>query len=197
MSEVTDDRLYSIRDYIPFRAMTAEEYGDLNEDPIVDVDLQDITEDVNPTIAVDSPGWKLRLSGGEKVLAESTTFDGTVFFVTYTGSVEASAETCIQNSAGAGSNKAYMVSAKNGAPVKDLRDTTTPGEDETDPDAGDGDLTVEDRSVDLEQGGIASGVTFLFPEPNKLVCLSGVEVLGACTDFKSRVKTYWREAGGI
>jgi type IV pilus assembly protein PilY1 len=194
LSEATDDRLYVIRDYIPFRPMTATEYEDL--EPLIDGDLEDITEDVTPTIPADSPGWKLRLSTGEKVLSDTTTFSGTIFFVTYTGDAEVAEDTCVQNSAGAGTNRAYMVNAKNGAPVRNLRDTTIPDGNETDPD-GDDELTPEDRSTELEQGGIAAGVTFLFPEANKLVCLSGVEVLGACNDFNSRVKTYWREASGL
>lgn len=189
---ITQDRLYSIRDYAPFRAMTADEYGDINDEPLLDGGLQDITETVKPTLAVNATGWKLRLGAGEKVLSDSTTFDQSVFFVTFTPSSGTTPDTCIANSTGGGTNRAYIVRVTDGAPVINQRDTTTPGEEPGPGDPPD-ELTTDDRSVDLQQGGIASGVTFLFPEPNKLVCLSGVEVLGACTDFKSRVKTYWRE----
>jgi type IV pilus assembly protein PilY1 len=203
LNRETSDRAYSIRDHIPFRKMTATEYAELNDtvttnaNPITEADLANVTEELNPTIPFDSAGWYLELSTGEKVLAETTTFDGNVFFVTYTGSSEVSTNACMANSTGAGSNLLYVVSAKNAAPVLDLRDTDTgPGEGEEGGEEGEGDneLTLDDRSSDLSQRGIAAGLTFLFPEPNKLVCLSGVEVLNACTDFNSRVKTYWRES---
>ena len=67
----------------------------------------------------------------------------------------------------------------------------------TDPDGGGGDPDPDpdprDRYVDIGQQGIAPDVTVLFPDKNKIVCLSGVEVLGICEDFNSRIKTYWRE----
>jgi hypothetical protein len=59
---------------------------------------------------------------------------------------------------------------------------------------GDDELDADDRYDDLAQGGIAPEVSFLFPEENRVVCLSGVEVLSVCTNFNSRIKTYWRES---
>jgi hypothetical protein len=74
-----------------------------------------------------------------------------------------------------------------------------------------GTVTVEDRSSDLSQGGIAPETTFLFPaatgtnpdgtqaggamggSKGPVVCLQGVEVLSVCTNYDRRKKTYWRE----
>lgn len=189
------DRFYALRDFAPFRAMTSTEYRDINDAPVMDDDVTDITEDVAPALPANAAGWKLRLATGEKVLSDSTTFDRSTFFVTYTPSTGSTSDTCLANSTGGGSNSVYIVNLINGAPVIDMRDTSVPGEGDPKPGDPPPELTGDDRSTDLNQGGIASGVTFLFPEANKLVCLSGVEVLGACTDFKSRIKTYWREAG--
>ncbi|MDE2221415.1 MAG: hypothetical protein KGJ52_13670, partial [Gammaproteobacteria bacterium] len=70
----------------------------------------------------------------------------------------------------------------------------------------DGTLTTSERSQDLRQGGIAPEAAFLFPgnDPSspgggasggggQVTCLSGVEVLGVCSNFNQRRKTYWRE----
>jgi type IV pilus assembly protein PilY1 len=190
-----DDRFYAIRDYLPFRAMTEDEYDDVNDDPLSDSDLIDITDDVSPNLAANAVGWKLRLGTGEKVLSDSTTFDNRVFFTTFTPSASSNGSTCIANSTGGGTNRAYIVNVADGSPVMNMRDSEGSGDEEEDGNGSDDGLTADDRSTDLRQGGIAAGVTFLFPEPNKLVCLSGVEVLGACSNFNSRVKTYWREEG--
>lgn len=191
LSEATNDRFYAIRDYKPFVKMTAEDYADVIADDtlITDADLEDITEDTTPEIESGSLGWKLRLPAGEKVLGDSTTFDEKIFFVTYDPAAPVVSNACLANSNGTGTNRSYVVKMGDGSPVK--RD----GETEPDSD-GDGvpdDPPTEARYDELKQGGIASGVTFLFPEANKLVCLSGVEVLSACTKFNSRIKTFWRE----
>jgi type IV pilus assembly protein PilY1 len=190
LSERTDDRLYAIRDYKPFVKMTTQDYADIitKNTLITDAALQDITEDTTPEIVSGALGWKLRLTAGEKVLGDATTFDQKIFFVTYDPAAPVQ-NACVANSNGTGTNRAYIVNMADGSPVR--RDG------QTYPDAnGDGipdDPPPEDRYDELKQGGIAAGITFLFPEPNKLVCLSGVEVLSACTKFNSRIKTFWRE----
>jgi type IV pilus assembly protein PilY1 len=192
LSENTEDRLYAIRDYKPFVKMTAQDYADVitKKTLITDLALQDITTDTAPEIESGALGWKLRLGAGEKVLGDATTFDRKIFFVTYDPAAPVQ-NACVANSNGTGTNRAYVVNMVDGSPVR--RDGETyPDEN------GDGipdDPPAEDRYDELKQGGIASGVTFLFPEPNKLVCLSGVEVLSACTKFNSRIKTFWREPG--
>ncbi len=204
-----NDRFYSVRDYTPFIKLTQAAYNALNV--IEDGDLVDVTDDATPTMADDAPGWKIELRlpngwEGEKVLAESRTLDNKVFFTTYMPSASG-VNTC-SSAAGAGSNRVYTISAFDGSPVVDQ----------------DGDvsnLTVEDRFTNLNQGGIAPEVVFLFPdngpppptncvqgdtrpeckcvlEPERcppVVCLSGAEVLGVCRDFNSRQKTFWLESG--
>jgi len=196
LNKVNQDRFYALRDLKPFTTMTQAQYDDLT--PIKDSDLQDITTDVTPTIPASSVGWKLLLNRpggwqGEKVLSAASTFDNMIFFTTYRPSVSAT-NACTSNSAGTGSNRAYVVNAFDGSPVPPRRDSET-GEDGETGNGGDGDeLSPEDRYAELRQGGIAPEISFLFPEPNKIACLSGVEVLGACTNFNSRVKTYWRDS---
>ena len=199
LNTVTQDRFYSIRDPLSFRAMTQSEYDSFDVITDADADLQDLTTDVTPVIAPDSKGWKLLLNQpgnawqGEKVLSAASTFDNKIFFTTYIPE-RSSTNTCQQNSAGTGMNRAYVVNAINATPVLPPRDTPSDPTNPTDPPETPDPPSPEDRYADLAQGGIAPEISFLFPEPNKLVCLSGVEVLSACTNFDSRIKTYWRES---
>lgn len=197
LNKVNQDRFYALRDLKPFAKMTQAQYNSLT--PVKDSDLQDITTDVSPAIPANSVGWKLLLNQpggwqGEKVLSSASTFDNMIFFATYRPSLSTT-NACTSNSAGTGSNRAYVVNALDGSPIPPRHDSDT-GDDGETGNGGDGgsDLSPEDRYTDLRQGGIAPEISFLFPEPNKIVCLSGVEVLGACTNFNSRMKTYWRDS---
>lgn len=192
LNTVVEDRFYAVRDPNPFTKLTQTQYNSLTV--ISDGDLQDVTDDVAPVIPAASPGWRLLLRlpswRGEKSLSPSNTFDNKIFFTTYTPPDGTSTSSCGASSTG--SNRAYVVSAFDAAPIA-RRDSGTV--DPNDPNGGVVPPTPEDRYEDLEQGGIAPEVAFLFPEKDAVVCLSGVEVLGVCTNFNSRVKTYWRESG--
>jgi type IV pilus assembly protein PilY1 len=209
-----NDRFYVLRDAQPFRPMSQDDYDSYAV--IDDGSLTDITGSTTPTIAADSPGWKLDLTtAGEKVLSTAVTFKNQVFFTTYAPPSGISANVC---SIGVGTNRAYALSIVDGSPISDLD--------------GNGSVTANDRSVTLRQGGIAPSVSILFPGPEPdddgdgegdgdgneegepcvgddcpaegepdsgsgqqgTICLSGVEVLGTCAEFDSRVKTYWRES---
>ena len=192
LSTSTHDRFYSIRDHRPFAKMTQEQYDSWA--PIRDADLIDITTDLTPTIPPSANGWKLRLDQpgndwvGEKVLAAANTFQNTIFFTTFTPD-ENGGGAC---SLGGGRNRIYTVSAFDARPAIPRRDGETDPSDPNDPPLPP--PTPEDRYDELSQGGIAPEVTFLFPERDRVVCLSGVEVLNACTNFNSRLKTFWRES---
>lgn len=191
LNTATHEAFYSIRDKRPLAKLTQAEYDAmtiLEED-----DLVDVTTDVTPTMPTGANGWRMDLNQpngvwrGEKSLSASRTFQNTVFFTTYTPSPSATSNAC---TLAVGSNRVYAVSAFDGSPRKQR-------DGEADPDGsdggGDGSPSPEDRYDELYQGGIAPEVTFLFPEKDQVVCLSGVEVLGACRNFNSRIKTYWRE----
>jgi type IV pilus assembly protein PilY1 len=191
-----EDRFYSVRDYEPFNPLSQAQFDTF--DAITDGDLADITTNVNPLVPDGAPGWKLelRLPGGfegEKVLAESRTFNNVIFFPTYLPSGTAGSDPC----APAGTNRAYAVSVNDGRPVIDInRDNQT---------------TPEDRYSRLAQGGIAPEFTFFFPgrvdgdpdpggEPGPgglpVRCAVGVEIVnGLCTAAGSQVRTYWRQSG--
>jgi type IV pilus assembly protein PilY1 len=211
LQTTTDDRFYALRDHSPFTKLTAEEYKALpiivDKDAVTSLSspapsvLVDITATVTPTVPPDSAGWELKLNrhgGGEKVLAASRTFDGMIIFPSYQPNTGTGA-TNPCTGVGTGTNRSYVVSMYDGAPVIVKNKETGP--------------TVDDRDSDLSQGGIAPEAVFLFPGKDKggsgdsggndgsgsgkLVCLHGAEVLDVCKDFDQRVKTYWRDRSSL
>ena len=197
--KTNQDRFYAIRDYHPFDKLTQAQYNALTVTHDSDANLIDITNSVQPTIPTGALGWKLTLNQpgnswvGEKVLATSSTFNNQILFTTYTPNASVSGDPC---TAGAGNNRLYAVSVFDGSPVANLNNQNN--------------MSIADRWTTLAQGGIAPGVTFLFPAPQTavngsppppttptdqrpVVCLSGAEVLGVCKNFNSRLKTVWSE----
>jgi type IV pilus assembly protein PilY1 len=195
LDTTAQEHFYALRDYNAFNKLKQADYD--NYAVVQDSNLFDITTNVKPTIPAGSPGWKLLLNQagggwvGEKVLAPSTTFENAILFTTYSPSTGTSANSCAPS---VGTNRVYAVSLFDGSPVANLNNQ--------------GNLQISDRNEILSQGGIAPGVSILFPppdpatgtqpppkpgDPQKVVCTVGAEVLGVCKDFNSRVKTFWSE----
>jgi len=194
MNTETQDRFYAVRDYQPFAVLTQADFNALTA--ITDGDLVDITDSVTPLVPEGSKGWKLelRLPGGfagEKVLAESRTFDNIIFFPTYLPRGTAAADPC----APAGTNRAYAIAIDDGRPVIDRN--------------RDGLTTTEDRYAPLATTGIAPEFSLLMTRSQPgaggqggtlggraLTCLVGVEVVqGLCANAGAPVRTYWRQLG--
>jgi type IV pilus assembly protein PilY1 len=207
LDTTAQDRFYAIRDYQTFTKLTQAQYDALTVIQDSDSTLVDITKTAQPTIPSGAEGWKLLLDQpgdkwlGEKVLASSTTFLNEILFTTYTPSTGASSNPCAPS---VGTNRIYAVSVFDGSPVANLNNQNN--------------ASITDRYQTLLQGGIAPGVSVLFPPsdpvpppgpgeppppppcvpgtascPQKVVCTVGAEVLGVCHDFNSRVKTVWSE----
>jgi len=145
LGTTVEDAFYALRDY-SIGALTQTEYDALT--PIVHDDLVPITS-TDTDVGLDEVGWRVDLSiggwNGEKVLSEARTFANQVFFSTFqpsTGSL-----TCQPQ---IGTNRTYIMSVYNGAPVMNL-----------DGEAGDDDLTMDDLFVEAE-GGILPAAQALF-----------------------------------
>jgi type IV pilus assembly protein PilY1 len=204
LDTTVQDRFYDVRDYYGFTQEPQSWFNSLaiTRDALSSaassVELVDITATPNPTLAPDILGWQLDLNthpdwtAGEKSLTPSRTFNDTVIFTTYSPTSVKNADPCA--GIGTGTNRVYAVNVFSGSPVIDRNN--------------DGSLTADERSQDLRQGGIAPETAFLFPGGSsggsgsgsgngggsgQVTCLSGVEVLGVCTNFNQRRKTYWRE----
>ena len=194
-SLATRDRFFALRDHAVYKPLTQSEYAAMT--PITDADLIDITDNLRRAIPFDSPGWRLDLNDGgwrgEKVLAESRTFNNRVFFTTFTPADEAQGS--IDNCQPApGTNRLYVVSLFNGDPVRNF-----------DRLGDDAQLTEADRSLEVP-GSIAGEPVFLFPPPENPECV-GAECAPpplACvgltclpTGFDNApVRTYWRQETG-
>ena len=205
LDKVVQDRFYAVRDTVsPFGTQTQANFDARTASVLIrDAEigstqsLVDITGTVTPIVPPGSVGWQLNLNQhggwvGEKVLSSGSTFNDAVIFTTYSPTSVVQLDPCA--GVGSGTNRAYLVSVFDGAPVLDRNK--------------DGVLTTADRSADLAQGGIAPQTAFLFLSnpanngngppgpgngPPKVTCLAGVEVLNLCTNFNQRRKTYWRE----
>ena len=204
LDKVVQDRFYSVRDTLaPFGKLSQAEFN-LRSTTLLIRDaevastqsLVDITASVAPTLPAGALGWQLDLNQyggwvGEKVLSAGSTYNDAIIFTTYSPTTTVPADPCA--GVGSGTNRAYLVSVFDGAPLLDRNK--------------DGTVTTMDRAADLAQGGIAPQTAFLFLSnagtngntpggpngPPKVTCLAGVEVLNLCTNFNQRRKTYWRE----
>jgi type IV pilus assembly protein PilY1 len=178
----TQDRFYSIRDYSPF---TPRDQASYNTATVIrDIDLVDVTTNANATLTDASMGWKIRLAEGgttwrgEKVLAQSITAGGVIFFTTFTPLAADPAQPCLSRSL----NRVYAVFASNARPFVRWGASGT------------GPLTAADRFVDLSQKGIAPAVSILAnpTDPSgKGICQVGAQILNRCVNFGSAVRSFW------
>jgi type IV pilus assembly protein PilY1 len=144
LDTATSDEFYALRDLNVYTPLQSSDYTD----PIVRGDLEDITDELNPVIPLDSAGWRLRLdlSPGEKVVTEARTFENTVFFTSF--SPGGNGDACV---AAGGLNRLYFISVIDGSPRTNLD-----GSSDSDP------LSAEDRVRELNQGGIAPDPALFF-----------------------------------
>ena len=138
------------------------------------------------------------MAKGEKVLAQSRTFQEKIFFTTYSPTSSSVANSCVPQR---GTNRLYIVAVEDGKPAYNL-----------DKVGSETDLTIEDRAQTLTQSGIAPDVAFLFqtdpggsgggmnPPPGNCGttsgarprCLVGLESCPA--DFcNAPVRTFWTQ----
>ena len=195
------NRFYSLRDFNMFTQVQNSQYkaSCVSETSpchqiITDDDsrLIDVTSDLTPTIASGDVGWKMNLQDtGEKVLAESRTFQNRIYFTTY--SPQQRAYDPAQCVATVGLNRLYVVDATTAKPVVNFSDPTAPP------------TSVSDRSKTLAQGSIAPEAIFVFPTPDAIqgnpnppavppICLVGLESCGSGLT-NPPVRTYWQQRG--
>ncbi len=181
-----EDRFFSLRDPDVFNQLEQTDYD--NYDVIVDSDLVEVSGQLQVELTPADRGWRFTLPASQKVLADSITFDNSVFFVAFSPQSNA-AQTC---SAGAGTNFLYRVSVINGDPVVTNLDALTPEEAD------------DARRSTLAQGGIAPSPTILFPSPEPTcsgddcspppVGCVGVECFNPGFD-NDPVRTLWSQDG--
>ncbi len=144
LDTTANDQFFSIRDPNVFNPLTQDAYN--NYDIVTVDDLVEVSGEFNVVITSEQDGWKFTLPDTQKVIANSVTFNDSVFFVGFSPE-ENNVSPC---QPGNGRNFLYQVSVINGDPIV-AREAGVPA----DPDA--------ERVTELAQGGIASTPTFLFP----------------------------------
>ena len=176
------DRFYSVRDYQPFNKRTNTSFNSPWV-PITDAGLVDVTANVDTPVPDGANGWKIGLveNGtnwrGEKVLAESITVNGVIFFPTFTPVGTNPANPCLA----ATLNRTWAVYLDSARPFP-LRDAEDPGNDGDNNDP-------EDRYTDDPQDGIAPG-TSVIQTGDETVCLKGVAT-HKCVDIGDVTRTFW------
>jgi type IV pilus assembly protein PilY1 len=175
LDTMIDDEFYSIRDFHPFDVIASADYTS----PVTRADLIDITNLNHPSLLAADAGWRLSMGvgTGEKIMAESFTFSGEIFFTSFTPDAGVGAS-CVLS---AGLNKLYRISLLDGSPTTNL-----------DQSVDDTVLTETDRTINLKQGGISPEPVFIFTddmEGDPVVCI-GAECLDPGFD-ENAVRTYW------
>ncbi|HEX7029975.1 MAG TPA: PilC/PilY family type IV pilus protein [Gammaproteobacteria bacterium] len=186
----TLDKFFSIRDPYVLTVPPSYDYG------ITVGSLYDATDNVIGqgtdteketaiTALFNRNGWYIDLvdssetAVGEKALARATTFDGTIFFTTYTPVSAAQSTGCAPSQ---GLARAYAVDVQYATPVYN-----------NDGLGDESNLTRSDRAVTLTRGGIPPEVTILFPEASDdPFGVVGTEELNI-NFSKPAVRTYWYE----
>jgi len=168
---------YALRDYKTFASMTQAEYDALT--PVQHGALVDVTADAAANVPQGSPGWRLDLTGGggwngEKVLAETRTFNNRVFVTTFRPGT-----TGVGCTPALGTNRQYVMSLFTGAPVLN-RD----GSPSTDP------LSTADRYVEWE-GAPPPETIFIFTNDGVNSCVGTECELEDFPDFP--IRTFWSQ----
>lgn len=152
------DRFYSVRDPDVFNRLPQSAYD--SYDIATDSDMIEVGGSVRTIIPATARGWKFTLPSNQKIIADSTTFDNSVYFLGF------SPETNLSNvcEPSQGRNYLYQLRVENGDPVVSNISTLL---------AADAD---DNRVRELAQGGIAPTPAFLFPSPTDPSCTGS-----ACT----------------
>jgi type IV pilus assembly protein PilY1 len=181
------DRFYSLRDYQPFTRRNNTSYT-TGWTPILDdstkpTGVVDVTADVNTVVSGTANGWKIQMNGdgwrGEKVLAESVTANGVIFFPSFTPLGVDPKNPCLA----ATLNRSWAVYLDSARPYG-IQDSTLPANDPRRTD------DPTDRYDRLVQGGIAPGTAIIQTPDDKTVCLNGVEAK-KCVKIGDVTRTFW------
>ena len=192
LDDVVEDRFYMLR--LPLELGLPEGYGKpvstngttTTYTPITETDLLDVSDIAQPAESdiLAHNGWLIKFPNvGEKVLGDALTVSNQLIFTTYKPDLDVGV--C---GTAAGGGSIYAVSAFDGSPTVDFSGS---GEDRQH-------LTTDDRSADLQHGGIP-------PEPSALVAeapdgspisviTAGTELIHGIEVKNTTQKTWWQEA---
>jgi type IV pilus assembly protein PilY1 len=141
------DRFYSLRDPDIFNQLSQAQYDSYSI--ATDANMVEISGLTQTVLDSADRGWRFTLPPTQMILADSTTFNNTVFFVAFSP-VSGAASDC---DVAFGQNTLYEVSIANGDPIVNNLDALDPANADN------------ARQRTLAQGGIAPAPAILFPGP--------------------------------
>ena len=144
------DTFYSLRDPDVFNQLSQSDFNSYNI--ASDANLVKINGKTKTVITAADRGWKFQMPATQMVLADSTTFDDSVFFVGFSPEITSADPTDCEPTYG--KNFLYQVSILNGDPIVPNIDAVLPANSDA------------ERTTNLQQGGIAPTPTILFPSPD-------------------------------
>ena len=142
------DRFYSLRDPDIFNQLSQAKYDGYSI--ATDANMVEVSGLTKIVLDSTDRGWRFTLPPTQMILADSTTFNNSVFFVAFSPESGASA-TC---DVAIGQNTLYEVSIVNGDPIVNNLDSLDPANADN------------ARQTVLAQGGIAPAPTIMFPSPD-------------------------------
>jgi len=148
LNTTANDRFYSLRDPDVFNQLSQADYDSYTI--ATTANMVEVSGQLGTVITSSDRGWQFTMPAEQMVLADSITFDDSVFFVGFSP-VATSTDLCDPT---LGRNFLYRVNVINGDPVVSNLDALT---------AADSDAA---RVTDLAQGGIAPSPAILFPSPD-------------------------------
>jgi len=152
LNTTATDRFYSLRDPDVFNNLSQADFDSYNI--ATPADMVEVSGQVRTTISSSDRGWKYTLPADQMILANSATFDDSIFFVGFSP-IATSTATCDPT---LGRNFLYRVSIINGDPIVSNIDTLLPAD------------SNDARTTALAQGGIAPSPAILFPSPDDPNC---------------------------
>ncbi len=170
LSTATQDRFYML--YISDVYSIPASYTALTESNLVDV-----TSNLTPDLSTAS-GWRMDLESGEKVLANSLTVDGKVYFTTY--KPDSNLVNSCAPSQGVG--RLYAVNAADATPVQNLDGAGTLDN-----------LTVTDRYKTLVRGGIQPEPRLVFTDDEHPILVVGPEKIDDLDLTNPLKRTSWTD----
>ncbi|MEZ5542044.1 MAG: PilC/PilY family type IV pilus protein [Pseudomonadota bacterium] len=145
--------------------------------PLDEDDLLDVTSDLTPDLS-SSHGWRIDLDAGEKVLANSLTVDGTVYFTTYKPDANV-ANSCAPSQ---GVGRLYIINAYDARPIKNLDGVGSLDS-----------LTVTDRYKTLTRGGIQPEPRLIFTDSDYPILVVGPQVIDEIDLLNPLKRTSWTD----
>jgi type IV pilus assembly protein PilY1 len=140
-------------------------------------DLLDVTNNLTPNLS-GALGWYINLEAGEKIMARSKTVDGQTLFTSFKPN-QGNANSCAPSQ---GLGRLYAVNTYDARPLHNLDGVDSLGN-----------LTADDRSLNLVRGGIQPEPTLIFTKDDHPIIVVGTEKVLDIPLYLPLKRTSWED----